>query len=63
MLPENIELGEVLAMLNAGAYTLSQASQYNSRALPAVILIRQNGEPELIRRRDDLEDLALNEVY
>ena len=63
LLPENIELGEVLAMLNAGAYTLSQASQYNSRGLPAVVLIRVNGEPQLIRKRDELKDLALNEVY
>jgi len=63
LLPENVELDEILAMLNAGAYTLSQASQYNSRALPAVILIRVNGEPELIRKRDELRDLTLNEVY
>ena len=63
LLPENVELGEVLAMLNAGAYTLSQASQYNSRALPAVVLIHNSGDTELIRERDRLEDLMLNEVF
>ncbi|HSU24397.1 MAG TPA: diaminopimelate decarboxylase [Pyrinomonadaceae bacterium] len=62
-LPRGVELGEILALLNCGAYTLSQASQYNSRALPAVILVRTNGEPELIRRRDELKDLLLNEIY
>ena len=62
-LPKDVGLGEILALLNCGAYTLSQASQYNSRALPAVVLIRSNGEPELIRRRDELKDLLLNEIY
>lgn len=62
LLPENVELGEILAMLNAGAYTLSQASQYNSRTLPAVVLIRASGEPQLIRMRDRLSDLMRNEV-
>ena len=62
-LPKDVELGEILALLNCGAYTLSQASQYNSRALPAVVLVRTNGEPELIRRRDELKDLLLNEIY
>ena len=61
-LPGNVELGETLAMLNVGAYTLSQASQYNSRALPPVVLIRKDGEPALIRKRDRLEDLMLNEI-
>jgi diaminopimelate decarboxylase len=63
LLPEYVELGELLAMLNAGAYTLSQASQYNSRALPTVVLIRADGVPELIRKRDELKDLLLNEIY
>jgi D-ornithine/D-lysine decarboxylase len=62
-LPENIELGEILALLNAGAYTLSQASQYNGRFLPPVMLIRSNGKPELIRKRDNFSDLAPNDVW
>jgi diaminopimelate decarboxylase len=61
-LPTGVELGEVLALLNAGAYTLSQGSQYNSRGLPAVVLIDKDGEPKLIRKRDRLEDLMLNEI-
>ena len=62
LLPTNVDLGEILAMLNAGAYTLSQASQYNSRTLPAVVLIHGSGDTELIRKRDRLEDLMLNEL-
>ena len=62
-LPPNIELGEVLAMLNCGAYTLSQASQYNGRFLPAVVMIKTDGTPELIRERDRLEDLVSRDIY
>lgn len=61
MLPADVSPGEVLALLNCGAYSLAQASQYNGRFLPAVVLIRQDGTPELIRKRDRLEDLILND--
>ena len=57
LLPENIEPNEILAFLNAGAYTVAQESQYNGRFLPAVALIRENGITELIRRRECFEDL------
>ena len=50
-------------LLDCGAYSLSQASQYNGRPLPAVVLVSESGEVQLIRKRDELEDLALNEVY
>ncbi|CAN5401125.1 alanine racemase [soil metagenome] len=62
MLPANVQPGEVLALLNTGAYTLAQASQYNGRFLPAVILIGTNGEPELIRKRDTFNDLVANDI-
>jgi len=57
LLPENIEPNEILAFFNAGAYTVAQESQYNGRFLPAVVLIRENGKTELIRRRECFEDL------
>ena len=63
LLPENVLPGEVLALLNCGAYSLAQASQYNGRFLPAVVLIRTDGTPELIRKRDSFEDLIANDVY
>ena len=63
MLPEGVKPGEVLALLNCGAYSLAQASQYNGRFLPPVILIGTNGEPELIRKRDSFEDLVANDVF
>ncbi len=63
LLPENVQPGEVLALLNCGAYSLAQASQYNGRFLPAVILIRENGEIVLARKRDTNEDLVANEIF
>jgi len=50
-------------LLNCGAYSLAQASQYNGRFLPPVVLIRENGAAELIRKRDDFDDLLSNDLY
>ena len=62
LLPESVRPGEVLALLNTGAYTVAQESQYNGRFLPAVVLIREKGEPELIRRRETFEDLISADI-
>ena len=57
-LPKDVQPGEVLALLNCGAYSLAQAMQYNGRFLPPVVLINSNGEAKLIRRRESFEDLV-----
>ena len=62
LLPIDMRPGDVVALLNCGAYSLAQASQYNGRFLPPVVLINKNGEPELIRRRDDLKDLIASDL-
>ena len=62
-LPANVCPGELLALLNTGAYTIAQMFPYNGRPLPAVVLIRQGGRVEIIRRRDTYEDLLTNEVW
>jgi diaminopimelate decarboxylase len=61
-LPEGVAPGEVLALLNCGAYSLAQMFHYNGRPLPAAVLIRRDGKPELIRRRDTYEDLIANDT-
>jgi len=48
--------GDVLAVLNAGAYGFSMSSQYNSRPTCAEVLVK-DGEYALIRRREDFESL------
>jgi diaminopimelate decarboxylase len=63
LLPENVQPDEVLALLNCGAYSVAQMSQYNGRQLPAIILIKDDGEIELIRRRDSYEDLLGNDIW
>ena len=63
LLPDGVKPGEVLALLNCGAYSLAQASQYNGRFLPPVVLIRENGEAELVRKRDEFEDLIANDSF
>jgi diaminopimelate decarboxylase len=62
LLPVNVQPGEVLALLNTGAYTVAQESQYNGRFRPPVVLIRSNGETELIRRRETFEDLIAADI-
>ena len=47
----------MLALLNCGAYSLAQMFHYNGRPLPAAVMIDDNGEAKLIRRRDTYEDL------
>lgn len=51
-----IEEGDLLVVLNAGAYGYSMSSQYNSRPRAAEVLVK-NGRHALIRKRETLRDL------
>jgi diaminopimelate decarboxylase len=62
-LPLDVKPGEVLALLNSGAYSLAQMFHYNGRPLPAAVLVREGGQAEIIRRRDTYEDLLVNDVW
>src|SRR6266436_3136591 len=42
-LPQDVQPGEVLALLNSGAYSLAQMFPYNGRPLPAVVITREYG--------------------
>jgi len=61
-LAESTGPGDLIAFLDAGAYTLDQFTLNNGRLRPEVGLIRPDGGYELIRRRDSFEDLLHNEV-
>ena len=54
MLPD-IKIGDYLAVMTAGAYGYSLASNYNSRARAAEIWVDENKD-ELIREREKVED-------
>lgn len=65
ILAENVVLpqvdeGDIVGVLDAGAYGYVMSSNYNNRLRPAEILIRENRETKIIRRRDTLEDLIRN---
>jgi diaminopimelate decarboxylase len=53
--------GDLLAIMSAGAYGFSMASNYNSRPLPAEVLVRGN-KFALIRKRQTWEDLVAGEI-
>lgn len=53
-----IERGDVLGIMDAGAYGYSMASNYNHRLRPAEVMIGLDGVDRLIRKRDTLEDLT-----
>jgi len=53
--------GDLLALLNTGAYTYSMASNYNRVARPAVVLVSAD-RAELICRRETPEDLLRLDV-
>ena len=53
--------GEVLAIPAAGAYQLSMASNYNLAYRPSVVLV-EDGEARLIRRRETEDDLMAQDI-
>lgn len=62
LLPE-IKEGDILGIIDAGAYGYSMSSNYNNRLRPAEVLIGSNGDDILIRRRDTLDDLMQNFIF
>ncbi|PYI99405.1 MAG: diaminopimelate decarboxylase [Verrucomicrobia bacterium] len=54
--------GDLIAIMSAGAYGFVMASNYNSRPLPAEVLVRGD-KVALIRERQTWEDLVDREVY
>jgi diaminopimelate decarboxylase len=50
-----LEVGDLLAILDAGAYGSAMSSNYNRRSLPAEALV-DGGRARLIRRRQTIDD-------
>jgi len=53
--------GDYLVFQNAGAYGFEMSSNFNSRFKPAEVIVL-DGKPQLIRRRDQFDDLLRNQV-
>ena len=56
-----VRVGDILAISNAGAYGFSMSSNYNSRLRPAEVMIYK-GKAHLIRKRENLDYLLQNQV-
>jgi diaminopimelate decarboxylase len=56
-----VQAGDLIALLDAGAYGMAQASNYNSRMRPAEVLV-EGKKARLIRRRETMADLMATEV-
>ena len=56
-----ISEGHILCFKNAGAYCFSMASNYNSRFLPAEVLVYK-GKDYLIRERESFKDILRNQT-
>lgn len=53
--------GEVVALMSAGAYGFTMASNYNSRPLPAEVLV-EGDTATVVRKRQTLEDIIAGEL-
>jgi diaminopimelate decarboxylase len=55
-----VQEGELIAILDAGAYGMSLSSNYNSRPRPAEVLV-DGKRARLIRKRESMRDLLAPE--
>ncbi|MBK8091102.1 MAG: diaminopimelate decarboxylase [Verrucomicrobiaceae bacterium] len=55
-----VQAGDVLAVMSAGAYGFTMASNYNTRPLPAEILV-DGDKATLVRERQSLDDVIRGE--
>lgn len=57
----DVHAGDLLAVLSAGAYCMSMASNYNTRGRAAEVLV-DGDQARLIRRREDAADTFRHEI-
>jgi diaminopimelate decarboxylase len=56
-----VEPGDLVALLDAGAYGMAMSSNYNTRPRPAEVLV-EGAKARLIRRRETMDDLLRPEM-
>ncbi|HYC19572.1 MAG TPA: diaminopimelate decarboxylase [Candidatus Bathyarchaeia archaeon] len=56
----HVEKGDLIAILDTGAYGFAMSSQYNGRARAGEVLVSA-GEAEIIRRRETYDDLLIGQ--
>lgn len=58
---QKMNAGDLIALLDAGAYGMAQTSNYNTRPRPAEVLV-DGRQAKLIRRRETFNDLFAPEI-
>ncbi|HJB25390.1 MAG TPA: diaminopimelate decarboxylase [Firmicutes bacterium] len=61
MSTQEIQEGDIVAVLATGAYNYSMASNYNRIPRPAVVMVK-DGASRIIIKRESLEDLIRNDI-
>lgn len=62
LLPEKSWAGDLFAFFHVGAYTIEESSNYNSLPRAIMLLVQENGDIKIIRKRETLYDLITKEV-
>jgi diaminopimelate decarboxylase len=57
-----VDAGDVLAILDAGAYGMVLASNYNTRSRPAEVLV-DGRSAKVVRRRESIADQVRSEIF
>lgn len=63
LMPGATAIGDVVAFLDAGAYSIESQTVYNNRPRTAVVMIDEQGRDRLIRREDTYEDMVGYDIY
>jgi len=58
----SVQAGDVLAVLSAGAYGMTMASNYNTRPRAAEVLLTQDGQARIIKQRETVAALLNTET-
>jgi diaminopimelate decarboxylase len=57
-----VDPGDIIAVPTCGAYSITMSSNYNAFLRPAIVLVN-DGQARLIRRRETYDDLLATDVY
>ncbi|OCG59457.1 diaminopimelate decarboxylase [Gilliamella sp. Nev5-1] len=63
LMPKDTQVGDIVAFLDAGAYTIESQTVYNNRPRTSVVMIDKDGKDRLIRREDTYEDMVGYDIY
>ncbi len=58
---QEVQAGDIIAVLSTGAYNYSMASNYNRIPKPAVVMLR-DGKDRVVVRRETLDDIIRNDL-